>query len=510
MVQRHAARLLSTAFALLALSTPLRAELTNGRALAAIYDSILAGRFDAAQRDLRAACPPAPVEACQAMAVTILWWRISLNPESLGLDEQIERDAVAAIEAAERWTRRDPENAEAWFYHAAAHAPLVQWRLLREQRLTAIRDASRVKSSLERALELDPALEDAHFGIGLYRYYAGIAPAAFRMLRFLFWLPGGDREDGLRQMEQARQSGQLLAGEADYQLHYIYLWHENQHARALELLENLHQRYPTNPLFLERIADVQRQYFNDYPASLAAWTTLVTDAERNAMAMPEVAQVRGRLGLASTLDGMYRTDRAIDVLQQLVAMRPADPPDALARAHLQLGMAHDRLGQRDRAVAAYSAAIREAGEGEEGDAIRELATEGTRRAPDPRSADAYRLSLDGLRALEAGDTKRAVSDLARAVTLDPSKMVARYRYARALIAANQATEAVALLESVVNARPSPPSHVHASALTDLGALVEARGDLTRAIDLYRRAHEMRGATIETRDAATSALKQLVR
>ena len=69
MVQRRAARLLSSVLALLALTTPLRAELTNGRALAAVYDSILAGRFDAAERELRAACPPAPAEACQAMAV---------------------------------------------------------------------------------------------------------------------------------------------------------------------------------------------------------------------------------------------------------------------------------------------------------------------------------------------------------------------------------------------------------------------------------------------------------
>jgi len=508
MVQRLAARLLSTVLALLAVATPLRAELTNGRALAAVYDSILAGRFDEAERDLKAACPPAPVEACQAMAVAILWWRISLNPESQVLDERIERDAMAAIDAAERWTRREPANAEAWFYHAAAHAPLVQWRLLRDQRLTAIREASRVKSSLERTLDLDPTLQDAHFGIGLYRYYAGIAPTAFRMLRWLFWLPGGNRQEGLRQMEQARSNGQLLGGEADYQLHFIYLWYENQHARALELLENLHERYPTNPLFLERIAETQQEYFNDYPASVAAWTTLVRDAERNAMAVPRVAAVAGRLGLASALDGMYRSDRAIDVLQQLVETQPDDPPDALARAYLQLGAAHDRLGQRDRAVAAYRQAIREASESEAGEVIRELATEGTRRTPLRQSADAYRLSLDGLRALEAGDATRAVSDLAQSVALEPSDLIARYRYARALIAADQSSKAVALLESVANARPSPPPHVHGSALADLGALVEARGDVTHAISLYRRARDMRGATRDARDAAAVALTRL--
>ena len=51
----------------------------------------------------------------------------------------------------------------------------------------------------------------------------------------------------------------LLRGEADYQLHLIYLWYEQKPARALELLEGLDARYPTNPLFLQRIAEVQRR-----------------------------------------------------------------------------------------------------------------------------------------------------------------------------------------------------------------------------------------------------------
>ena len=52
--------------------------------------------------------------------------------------------------------------------------------------------------------------------------------------------------------------------------------------------------------------------------------------------------------------------------------------------------------------------------------------------------------------------------------------------------------------------------MHASALADLGALVEARGDVARAITLYRRARDMRGATVDARNAADAALTRLVR
>ena len=93
--------------------------------------------------------------------------------------------------------------------------------------------ASSIKLALERAIELDSGLEDAYFGIGMYKYYADVAPTAAKILRFLLLLPGGDRKEGLAQMLRARNRGRLLQGEADYQLHIVYLWYERQTPRAL-------------------------------------------------------------------------------------------------------------------------------------------------------------------------------------------------------------------------------------------------------------------------------------
>ena len=44
-------------------------------------------------------------------------------------------------------------------------------------------------------------------------------------------MPGGDREGGLAQITDARDYGQLVRGEADYQLHLIYLWYEKRWSR---------------------------------------------------------------------------------------------------------------------------------------------------------------------------------------------------------------------------------------------------------------------------------------
>ena len=128
-----------------------------------------------------------------------LWWRIQLDDQSTALDAEFGREGrTRRSRPPSRGPMREPERAEAWFYLGAAYGARVQWRVLRGERLAAARDGKRIKDALEQALALDPTLDDARFGIGLYKYYADIAPAAAKILRFLLLLPGGDRTEGLR------------------------------------------------------------------------------------------------------------------------------------------------------------------------------------------------------------------------------------------------------------------------------------------------------------------------
>src|SRR5262249_36817389 len=156
---------------------PVSAALTAPARLAAAYNTILAAQFDRADMEIAQACPPAPAEACAALRAVSLWWQILLTPESTALDRRFNEVAAAAIAASDAWTRREPNRGEAWFYLAGSYAPLVQWRVLRGERVAAARDGNRIRESLERALQLDPSLDDAYFGIGLYHYYADVAPA---------------------------------------------------------------------------------------------------------------------------------------------------------------------------------------------------------------------------------------------------------------------------------------------------------------------------------------------
>jgi hypothetical protein len=352
--------------------------------LARTYDLLLNADFAKAQAELPSVCPPAPREACDVMAATITWWRIQLDAEDRSLDASFSSQADRAIASSEGWAAREAGSAEAHFYVGAAYAARVQWRVLRDEKLAAARDGKRIKQALDRAIALDPGLDDAYFGLGLYDYYADVAPASEKILRFLLLLPGGDKTEGLARMSRARTAGRLLQGEADYQLQIIDLWYEKRADLAVSLLTSLRERYPGNPLFASQLADVQDRYLHDTTGSLATWRELLAAARDRRVNEPALAEAEARLGIAHQLDALDETDRAIEQARTVIEARPTRPYGALASAFLALGEGEDRLGHHDAAIAAYRLALGGIGAGSPDPGnLRRRAADAMRRAPDP-------------------------------------------------------------------------------------------------------------------------------
>ena len=482
-------------------------EFRGEDALRRVYDYILDAAFDLADAELRRACGPAPAEACDVLEATALWWRIQLDPANPALDEAFLEAVDRAIENTEAWVVRAPDDAEAWFYLGGAYAARVQWRVLRGEKVSAARDGKRIKQSMERSIQLDPNLYDAYFGLGMYKYYADVAPAAARILRFLLLLPGGDRDEGLSEMLRARSYGRLLQGEADYQLHIIYLWYERQTPRALELLDGLRDRYAGNPLFPAHIAEITDVYQHDVTASLAGWRDLLKAARENRVNAPSLAEVQARLGIAHQLEALHETDEAIKQLVAIVALKPQAPYGSLSLAYYRLGEAYDRLGARNEAIAAYRSAAASAPADDPND-VRSEAAERLRRAPDAKRAEAYRLSVEGWRLVEANDIDEASAALERSLTLNDADPVARYRYGRVLAASKQEAAALVQFEAAVRGARHCPAPILGMAHIEAARLHERAGRRSDAIAYYQTASTLFGAAAETRTAATRAVVRL--
>jgi hypothetical protein len=483
--------------------------LTGVDGLARVYDLLLNADFAKAEAELPRACPPAPREACEVMAATITWWRIQLDPEDRSLDAAFSAQVNRAISSTEAWAARDADSAEAQFYAGAAYAVRVQWRVLRNQKLAAARDGKRIKQALDRAIALDPALDDAYFGLGLYEYYADAAPATEKILRFLLLLPGGDRAEGLARMQRARTEGRLLQGEADYQLQIVDLWYEKRTDLAVSLLTSLRERYPGNPLFASDLADVQDRYLHDISASLGTWRELLAAARDRRVNAPDLAEAEARLGVAHQLEALDETDRAIAEARAVIQARPSRPYGALPSAYLSLGEGEDRLGHHDAAMAAYRLALGGiAADAPDPENVRRRAAEATKRIPDSTRAEAYRISLDGLRALERGDAADAEARLARSLRLNPADPVAEYRYGLALDARKDEAAALEAFEATIRAARECPAPIAAAAYLAAARVHERLAHREQAIEYYRAASTWFGGAAETRAAAARALTRL--
>jgi tetratricopeptide (TPR) repeat protein len=488
---------------------PAVATLTGADRLGRAYDAIFDADFERARTLIGEACPPAPREACLVLEATRQFWRIQIDPEDRSRDAAFEAAVTAAITAAEAWTTRAPNQAEAWFYLGGAYGARVQYRVLRQERLGAARDGRQVKNALDKTLALAPGLVDAEFGLGLYEYYADIAPTAAKILRVLLMLPGGDRARGLARMQRTRQNGQILADEAAFQLHVVYFWYENRAPDAIALLTELVRRHPRNPYFRRVIADAENVYLHDMSASLASWRELARLADAGGVNEAALARGEAHLGVATSLDAIGDTDLALAELERLRNPMPSAPWAIATRITLALGRVHDRLGNKteaERLLRQVVASTARADPLNLGDAARRILQKPT---PEPKGR-AHRLGLDAWRTFSTDASAPVLPRFEEAIALDPDNGVTRLHYARALAARQRVPQAIEQLTAVLAAAKTTPATVVGEAALLSGRLREQQRDQVNAIAAYRRAASTFGASSETRNAASRAIERLER
>ena len=192
------------------------------------------------------------------------WWKIQLTEANLIDPEGFEPLSEAttsydgdfwrldelAVWKAEARIKAHQDEARSYCYEGLAYALRARLEAFRYHALATALAGKKCRNLSLAALKLDPNLNDAYFGVGLYNYLVDTLPTYVKMLRFLILLPGGNRLDGLRQIQQAMEKGQLVTGEAKYHLAQNYSRPmDRQFARSQELLRQMEQQYPHNPLW---------------------------------------------------------------------------------------------------------------------------------------------------------------------------------------------------------------------------------------------------------------------
>jgi hypothetical protein len=167
--------------------------------------------------------------------------KLATDQEYLNLAAKAESLATASL--------AQHESGEMHLYAGMAEALAARLYGLRAENRAAARAGVHARENLLRALALDPSLYDADMGLGLYNYYVDTLSTVARVLRFFMGIPGGSKEEGIRQLRQAMDHGQLTPTLARYYLAVCLHLYDRKYEQALQAATPLVEKYPENPIF---------------------------------------------------------------------------------------------------------------------------------------------------------------------------------------------------------------------------------------------------------------------
>ena len=172
-------------------------------------------------------------------------WKRGKNPEDeayLALGDKVIKLAQAQISQS--------ESAEMHFYAGTGYALKARLFGLRGEHRAVAHAGVSARTEFLRALQLDPDMADATAGIGLYNYYVDSFSSIVKMLGFFMGIPGGNKQEGIRQMQIGIDRGVLMSIDTRFYLANSLRKYDHKYEEALTVAGPLVAQYPHNPVYL--------------------------------------------------------------------------------------------------------------------------------------------------------------------------------------------------------------------------------------------------------------------
>jgi hypothetical protein len=484
--------------AAVSVSTP--ADTEYRAALELVYD----GAFHVAERNLAELADAHPDDPLGAYLLGLaLCWRLEQRPERADLDPELLRQVDRALGRADARLARDPDDARARLGRAAAHALRSRYLMLRGERRAAARDAVTMRKELRALLARGASSPDAVFGLGLYDYYADVLPRFAKFLRFFAGIPGGDRERGLRQIEEATEGTLFHGTEARVQLYEIYAFYEDKPDRALEQVSALRARYPGWPLWGLKLAEHLRDRMGLYARSAEVAREILETAE--AGRHPNYQPVVAAMARVSRGESLLLDLRFAEAREAILPAREGSPeaPLLAGRAEYLLGRSLELEGDRRAAIDHYRRAALSPEP-----SLRRAAGKALDTPVPTAEVRALELLARARRRRERGHEREAAALCREALALWPRSREAALFVAADEVERGRLEDAKALLAPLLGEKdPSPPWLRPWSSLIDAERR-ERAGEREAAARQYKRVFEEALGQDALRQRASAGLRRL--
>jgi tetratricopeptide (TPR) repeat protein len=241
-----------------------------------------------------------------------------------------------------------------------AHGLRANYAFLVEKAwVDSLREAMAARKFTEQILDINPNFIDAQLILGLDDYIVGCLPFHMRALGFVAGFRG-DKDGGIRKLEEVARAGILNRYDAEIVLAVIYRRERNP-KKAIPLLKDLAARFPRN--YLLRFEQVEM--YSDLGDKNSALRVLgeIEDLRRNgAPGYRNLTPEKIRYLRANLLFWYGDLDAALADLKQVTQRAAVLDVGTAVMAWLRLGQVYDLKGNHKQAVEAYRETMKTAPE----------------------------------------------------------------------------------------------------------------------------------------------------
>lgn len=282
--------------------------------------------------------------------------RPKLNP-SPETEKHFLDEVARAMSLAQAQLNRNPKDTAAMYSLGISYGlrSNYYWVVKKAWR-DSLRDATSARRLHNRIVEMEPKNVDARLVEGLHDYIVGSLPWHWRLFGFLVGIRG-DKEGGIRTVQDVAQHGDLNKVDAEFFLCALYR-RENQTARAVPMVQDLIRRFPRNYLLRLELSQMYSMA-NDKTHALEAVDEVAKLKNEHAPGYDRVPweKIYFQKG---TIQFWYRDlGEALENLKKVAAASNSDDVDLNtgAFAWLRVGQIYDMTHRRPQALEAYRKGI---------------------------------------------------------------------------------------------------------------------------------------------------------
>ncbi|MBQ4493649.1 MAG: tetratricopeptide repeat protein [Elusimicrobiaceae bacterium] len=206
---------------------------------------------------------------------------------------------------------------------------------------------------MNKAAKLAPEMSDAYLGEAIYQYYAGTLPAVVKVLAKL--VGSANAQKGIDYLNIIKDKGEFSADTAKLLLVEISIHNDKYYnpKLAAELIAEVRQKYPQNPLFefVSIIADYENKNYEKVISSAQNFLSKI--GKESFYKEIYIARTYSAIGTSYMAQGLW--EKAAKTFEEsILATQNQEMSRWQMNNLLRLAQVYDVLGKRDEALELYT------------------------------------------------------------------------------------------------------------------------------------------------------------